>query len=309
MNNKHIMKGITIAAIASAIWGISGTTIQFISQNQNLPVAWYLSVRTLGAGTILLLISLLLYRKQTFAIFKDKTALAWLLAYATLGLMANLLTFYLAIQTGNASTATVLQYLSPLFIVIGALVFKRQTPMKTDLIAFIISLLGVVLVITKGDFTQLAISVESLLWGIGSGITAAFYIVLPRPLAKDYSPIITLGWGTFIAGILFNLYNPVWVGGPKLTLPIILSVSTVIIFGTIIPFALLLYSARFAPSDVIGIMDALQPVTTTILSVIFLKLSINVMEVIGICLVIIAIYVLQRGRRNLEVVNYREADF
>ena len=147
MNNKHIMKGITIAAIASAIWGISGTTIQFISQNQNLPVAWYLSVRTLGAGTILLLISLLLYRKQTFAIFKDKTALAWLLAYATLGLMANLLTFYLAIQTGNASTATVLQYLSPLFIVIGALVFKRQTPMKTDLIAFIISLLGVVLVL------------------------------------------------------------------------------------------------------------------------------------------------------------------
>ena len=119
MNNKHIMKGITIAAIASAIWGISGTTLQFISQNQNLPVAWYLSVRTLGAGTILLLISLLLYRKQTFAIFKDKTALAWLLAYATLGLMANLLTFYLAIQTGNASTATVLQYLSPLFIVSG----------------------------------------------------------------------------------------------------------------------------------------------------------------------------------------------
>lgn len=56
-------------------------------------------------------------------------------------------------------------------------------------------------------------------------------------------------------------------------------------------------------------MDALQPVTTTILSVIFLKLSINVMEVIGICLVIIAIYVLQRGRRNLEAVNYREADF
>lgn len=235
MNNKHIMKGITIAAIASAIWGISGTTIQFISQNQNLPVAWYLSVRTLGAGTILLLISLLLYRKQTFAIFKDKTALAWLLAYATLGLMANLLTFYLAIQTGNASTATVLQYLSPLFIVIGALVFKRQTPMKTDLIAFIISLLGVVLVITKGDFTQLAISVESLLWGIGSGITAAFYIVLPRPLAKDYSPIITLGWGTFIAGVLFNLYNPVWVGGPKLTLPIILSVSTVIILGRLFP--------------------------------------------------------------------------
>lgn len=309
MNNKKIMKGIIIAAIASAIWGISGTTLQFISQNQKLPVAWYLSTRTLGAGLILLLISLVMYRRETFKIFTDLKAVMWLCAYAILGLMANLLTFYLAIQTGNASTATVLQYLSPLFIVIGALIFKRQSPMKTDLLAFVISLLGVILVITKGDFTQLAISTESLLWGIGSGITAAFYIVLPRPLAKDYSPIITLGWGTFIAGVLFNLYNPVWVDAPKMTPAIVASVSTVIVFGTIIPFGLLLYSARFAPSDVIGIMDALQPVTTTILSVVFLKLSINTMEIIGIFLVIIAIYVLQRGRRKLEEINYREADF
>ena len=74
--------------------------------------------------------------------------------------------------------------------------------------------------------------------------------------------------------------------------------ATVIVFGTILPFGMLLYASRLAPSDVISIMDALQPIMTTILSVIFFHLDITLMEVVGIVLVLIAIYVLQNGRRK-----------
>ena len=56
-------------------------------------------------------------------------------------------------------------------------------------------------------------------------------------------------------------------------------------------------------------MDALQPVTTSILSVIFLGLEMNWVEIVGIILVIVAIYILQRGRRNMEKINYREDEF
>lgn len=87
------------------------------------------------------------------------------------------------------------------------------------------------------------------------------------------------------------------------------TLSTVILFGTIIPFGLLLYSSRFAPSDVISIMDALQPAVTAVLSVIFLGLEMNWIEVVGIILVIVAIYILQRGRKNAQEAGYREADF
>ena len=56
-------------------------------------------------------------------------------------------------------------------------------------------------------------------------------------------------------------------------------------------------------------MDALQPATTAVLSVIFLGLGMNWIEVAGIVLVIVAIYILQRGRKNMEQVGYREEDF
>lgn len=307
-SSSKVMTGIILAAIASTVWGISGTTVQFISQNQNIPAPWYLSTRTIIAGTILLIISLILYGKKTFDIFKSLKDTIHLLLYAIFGLMANLLTFYMAIQTGNASAATVLQYLSPLFIVLGGIFIKRQKPLSSDMIAFIVAMLGVFLSITKGDFTQLSIPMESLLWGIGSGITAAFYVVLPKPIANDYPPMVILGWGTFISGVLFNLNNPVWVGAPKITGTLVASIATVIVLGTIVPFGLLLYSSRYAPSDVISIMDALQPVVTAILSVVFLGLKLEFIEILGIILVIIAIYVLQRGRTNAEKVEQVKID-
>ncbi len=141
----------------------------------------------MGAGVILLIISLFMYGKKTFGVFSSWRTFGSLLAYAIFGLMANLLTFYISIQKGNASATTILQYLSPLFIVLGGIFIKKQRPLSTDMIAFVVALVGVILAITKGDFTQMSIPMDSLLWGIGSGITAAFYVVLPKPIAKRSS--------------------------------------------------------------------------------------------------------------------------
>lgn len=297
-SSRHVMRGIGIAALASTMWGISGTVLQLISQNLAIPATWMLSVRTIITGVILLVISAFMYGKRIFDVFKTRATTISVVTYAIFGLMANLLTFYYAIQRGNASAATILQYLSPLFIVFGGIVFLHRRPFRSDIIAFIIALLGVVLSITRGNITKLAIPFDSLLWGIGSGITAAFYVVLPQKAAEKNPPIVVLGWGTMIAGILFNLYRPFWVNPPQISTTLVASVSTVVLFGTILPFGLLMEATKYAPSDVVSIMDALQPIVTSILSVIFFHLVLNWVEILGIILVILAIYILQEGRRR-----------
>ena len=311
-NHNQVRKGILWAAMASFSWGISGTVLQLISQNLAIPASWMLSTRTFFTGLILLLISAFLYRGQIFNFFKDRTSLISVFTYAIFGLAFNLLTFYYAIQTGNASTATILQYLSPLFIVLGSVIFQRKMPMRSDLIAFILALLWVFLCITRGDFSHLAVPFISLMWGLGSGITAAFYVVLPKKAAAKNPPLVVLGWGTMIAGIFFNCFRPFWANPPHLTVTLVSSVATVMLFGTIIPFGMLLYASRIAPSDVISIMDAAQPITTSILSVIFFHLNMNWVEAGGILIVIVAIYILQRGRRENTAVapelNDDEAD-
>ena len=138
MNNyRRVSRGILLAALASGSWGISGTVLQLISQNLAIPAPWMLSMRTFSAGVLLLAISLVLYGKKTFAIFADKRSALSVITYAIFGLMANLLTFYYAIQTGNASMATILQYLAPLFVVLGSVV-RGQRPIRSDVLAFVI---------------------------------------------------------------------------------------------------------------------------------------------------------------------------
>ena len=297
-SSHQVMKGIMWAAIASMMWGISGTVLQLISQNLAIPATWMLSMRTISAGVILLVISLVLYGKRIFDVFKTWPTAISVISYAILGLMANLFTFYYAVQTGNASAATILQYLSPLFIVLGGIMFKHRRPLRSDLIAFAIALVGVILCITRGNLHGLALPFVSLMWGLGSGITAAFYVVLPQRASADNPPVVVLGWGTMIAGILFNLYRPFWVNPPHISTTLVASVATVVLFGTILQFGILLHATKFAPSDVVSIMDAVQPITTSILSVIFFHLVLNWVEIIGIILVIIAVYVLQKGRQR-----------
>lgn len=299
--SHRVLKGIGWAALASVMWGISGTTLQLISQNLAIPATWMLSTRTLITGVIILVISFIVYGRRTFDVFKSKDTAISVVSYAIFGLMLNLLTFYYAVQTGNASAATILQYLSPLFIVLGNVVILRQRPLRSDIIAFVLALFGVVLCITRGDLHSLALPVNSLLWGLGSGITAAFYVVLPKRAVAKNPPLVVLGWGTMIAGVLFNLYRPMWVNPPHISTTLILSVGTVILFGTILPFGLLLHASNFAPSDVVSIMDALQPIVTSILSVIFFHIFMNWVEVTGIVLVLVAIYLLQDGRRRIKL--------
>lgn len=96
--------------------------------------------------------------------------------------------------------ATILQYLSPLFIVFGGWFFQHSRPLKSDLLSFVIAMAGVFLCLTKGNFGHLAIPLNSFLWGLGSGITAAFYVVLPQKAAEENSPLVVLGWGPRLLG-------------------------------------------------------------------------------------------------------------
>ncbi|MEJ6399779.1 DMT family transporter [Nicoliella lavandulae] len=306
---KSTMGGILWAVFASALWGVSGTILQLISNPKtgfSMPAPWFLSVRTISSGVILLLLAAIMYRSAIFNVFKNSKTLLWLIAYGIFGLGANLLTFYISVQDGNAAASTILQYLAPIFIVLGSVLFQHKRPIPSDLLVFAIALVGVFLSITQGDFSKLSISMSSLLWGIGSGITAALYVVLPRPVLKDNPPIVVLGWGTLIAGIIFNAdfiirnHAPFWAAAPKLPnmsfLGInvaLIAIAGVVLFGTVFPFLSLLHASKFATSEVISLVDATQPVVTFILSIIFFSLRPKFIEIVGAVLVVVAICLLQ----------------
>ena len=292
---KTLDRGFWLAFCASALWGISGTVLQVVAKNLNIPAMWFIATRTTVAGIILLIVGLIVLPKsEFFAVFKNWKDLLTLVSFSVFGLLANMFTFFHAIKTGNSSTATILQYLSPLFIMIGAIMFTKKKTSRVDIISFVLALVGVVLMITRGDLGHLSIPFVSVLWGIGSGITAALYITIPQTLIAKYHGILITGWGMLIAGLISNVFSPIWVNPPKMTTTSILGIGTVILIGTVLAFLLMVLSTRYTTAAIISITDAVQPFTTLVLSVIFLHYAVNLAEVIGAVIVVLAIYVLNR---------------
>lgn len=266
-----------------------------------IPAMWFVGVRTTVAGIILLIVALIvLPKKEFFSIFKSWKETLTLIAFSIFGLFLNMYTFFYAIQQGNASTATILQYLAPLFIMLGSVLFFHKKVMRVDIISFALALIGVVLLITRGDFSKLAIPFSSVLWGIGSGITAALYVVIPQRLISKHNGLLVTGWGMLFAGIFSNFFHPVWVNAPHLSKTGLMGVIGVILLSNVIAFLLMVFSTKYTTAATISITDAVQPFTTLVLSVMFLSLSVNFAEIIGAIIVVVAIYVLNRFDANTK---------
>jgi len=296
---KTLRKGFLLAFTASMVWGVSGAVQQIVAKDANIPAMWFVGTRTTIAGVILLVISLfVLPKKEFFSIFKSWKDTLTLIAFSAFGLFANMYTFFYAIQTGNSSTATILQYLSPLFVMVGAVLFTHKKVLRIDVISFALALLGVFLLITRGDFGHLSIPFVSVLWGIGSGITAALYIVIPQRLIARHNGLLVTGWGMLVAGLISNCFTPIWINPPYLSTKSILGVGAVILLSNVIAFLLMVFSTKYTTAATISITDAVQPFTTLVLSVIFLAYSVNFVEIIGSIIVVFAIYILNRYDTN-----------
>lgn len=107
-----------------------------------------------------------------------------MILFAALGMLACQLTYFLCVQYSNPATATVLQYTSPVMIMLLCLFLDRKLPRIIDIIVLIAVVVGVFLMSTHGNIHSLAISQKALILGITTAITVVFYTVWPVRLVK-----------------------------------------------------------------------------------------------------------------------------
>ncbi len=124
-------KGILLAAGGASLWGGSGAAAQYLFSTTNISTTWLVAVRLIAAGILLTLISALKAPHQVRALTHQQRNLAYLLAFALFGMMNSQLTYFLAVKYSNAPTATVIQYLQPVLIILWLAVSQRQWPRRS----------------------------------------------------------------------------------------------------------------------------------------------------------------------------------
>lgn len=287
--------GIILVLTAAIAWGVSGTVAQFLFQEKGFSAQWLVVVRLFSAGLLLIAFSAIKGDKNVWIIWRDKQQRIRLISFGIFGMLAVQYTYFAAIETGNAATATLLQFLGPVFIT-GYLSLKTRTiPGIQQIIAMGFALFGTFLLVTNGNIGELSISGIAVFWGISSAIALAVYTLQPIVLLKQYSSAVVIGWAMIIGGFGLSIIQPPWQMTGEVSTNTILSIIFVILFGTLLAFYCYLESLKYLTATETSLFTAAEPLTAAILAVIWLDLSLGMMEWLGAFCIIFTIILLSRS--------------
>lgn len=294
METKIKLRGMTLASLASSLWAVSGISGEILFKKFNFSSDWLVSTRTLISGILLFLIVIFIEKKSVLKPLKNKRDCAGIILFGTAGMYLVQYTYFKTIELSNVSFATILQFTAPFFIFIYESIKNKKVPAVSTVILLLMTILGVIFIATKGNFSNLSVSLEALLLGIISAIMIAFYSTYPKKLLKKYGSITVVGWGMIVGSIISNVIHPIWKIEGDVNTQSIIQVMIVVILGTSIAYLIYIASLNYISSSLAGILTAFEPVLAAILSVAIFGLKFSFIEIVGFVLVFVSIFILEK---------------
>ena len=294
METKLKLRGMLLASLASSFWAISGISGEILFKQFNFSSDWLVSTRTLMSGILLFMIVIFIEKKSILRPLKNKWDSMGIILFGVAGMYLVQYTYFKTIELSNVSFATILQFTAPFFIFIYESIKNRKLPSVLTITLLFMTILGVVFIATKGNFSNLSVSLEALLFGLVSAVMIAFYSTYPKKLLKKYGSITVVGWGMIIGSVISNIIHPIWEIQDDINTKSIIQVIIVVILGTSIAYLIYIASLNYISSSLAGILTTFEPVLAAVLSVVIFGLKFSIIELIGFVLVFVSIFVLEK---------------
>ncbi|MEB8091944.1 DMT family transporter [Mammaliicoccus lentus] len=300
MENKIRIKGMILAITGASFWGLGGTVSDFLFQYKYIDIDWFVTIRLLFSGILLLFLFKIINKKDSlFSVFKNKNDILQLLFFSIFGMLLVQYSYMASINLGNAAIATLLQYIAPVYIIIWYIIIKQDTFKLFDFLTILLTLSGSFLLLTNGSFNNLIVPKSSIIWGIISGISLAFYTLYVSKLLVKFPSILIVGWSMLISGIFMNFKAPVWDVNLKTLVSVtILFLLFGIVGGTTIAFFFFISSLNYINAKETAFYGTIEPVMAILSSAIWLNVSFLPLQITGIALIIILIFIISLKKES-----------
>ena len=268
--------GDILIIIAGLFWGSMGIFVRHLNDLgfTSIQVA---CLRLTTAGLIFALVLLIKDRKGFKINAKD---IPLFLALAAIRLM-------------TMSTAAILLYTSPIWVMILAIIFLKEKFSVQKLIALVLAFAGCVLVSGFGG----KVTVVGILVGLGSGLGYGLYSIFGTFALKKYSPYTVTCYTFLIAG-----FGSIFVANPPDLIAKISAVDNKLsLFGfvlltavvtAVIPFLLYTLGLNKTTAGRAAVLATVEPAAATLFGFFVMGEKVGLIAVIGILLVFAAIVVL-----------------
>ena len=304
--------GVICALVGASLWGFSGACAQFLFAGYAISPLFLTTVRMLGAGAVFLCVLAIGQRDKLRAVFRDPYSLRALLLFGSVGLLLSQLTYVISVAYTNAGTATVLQSLAIVFVMLFTCATTRTLPRAGEAVALICAFAASLLIATKGDFGTLNLPLAGLVWGIVNALSVAFYLIQPRKLFEKWGSLPVTGLGMLFGGltmlgiwVVFGLIAP-FAGAQAQALATVpaldaegwLVLAALVLVGTFGAFALYIHGVSVVGSMNGGLLGAAEPVSATLFSALWLGTLFTGADWLGLALMVVTILLVSLSPAN-----------
>lgn len=283
------LSGILIAVTGCSCWGFSGIFAKILFDEKHISAMWLVTVRLICAGIILLILSYLDDRTSLMKVWKNRNNVSLLLAFALLGMMPSQACFFLAVSYSNPAVATVLQYISPVLIMLVCCIRDKTAPKTGEIVILILVMTGVFLISTHGNPQQLSVTPPALFWGLVSAFAVMFYTLLPAGLIREYGTLPVVGWGMLLGGIILVPFTRPWNAAGIFDSYTLLMIMLVIIVGTVIAFTGYLQGVKIIGPLQGSLAAGTEPVVSALFTALILHVSFSAADLAGMILVVLSV--------------------
>lgn len=287
-------RGVLFTLFGGIFWGFSGACGQYLFTNYHVDSGWLTNIRLLGAGVVLVLLSLFKDRERSLGIWKNKRDGLQVILFAIFGLLFCQYAYLTAISYSNAGTATVLQYLGPVLIMALVCFCRRKLPDKKEISAIILAILGTFLLATHGNPSSMVLSPKGLTWGLISAVSLACYTLLPAGIIPRWGSLVVTGYGMLIGGVVLGIGQKVWTIPVNLDLKGYLALAGIVVVGTIFAYTMYLQGVGDIGAVRASLLSSVEPVSATMFSVFWLHTDFQIIDLAGFVCIMATVFLLAK---------------
>lgn len=298
MMKRYEIIGIILTLLGATLWGVSGTSVQFVGNFRNMNLEWLLTMRLITAGLLTVLYGWIRQGNAIFNVFRNWRDTLGLVIFGVFGMALCQYTYFRSIVIAGAGIATVLQYLAPSMIIIYLLMRYGKRPSTGEIISVILALVGTICLMGNNGFSFESFCSDVLFWGLLSAVGVAVYSVSPVRLLATYGTIPIVGFGMLLSGLvaaaLFQQPHSyatwdVWT---------VVGCFNVVFLGTIVSFNAYLEGVKRIGAVSGSILSSIEPISAAFFGWALLGNQFNWVGILGMAMIIATVIIIALEKRG-----------
>jgi drug/metabolite transporter (DMT)-like permease len=298
--------GYALVLAAVLLWAFNGVLAKVVVNAGGLSALRLAEVRGTGAA-LLLFGAVAVLRPASLRVSRREAG--FLALFGVFGLAFVHFFYFVAISHLDIGIALVIQYLAPVLIALWARFFVREPVRRRLWVALALSLTGLSLVVELWGGGSL--NGKGVAASLAAAVAYALYILMAdHRLQRGRDAFSLLAWGFVFAAVFWAIAQPWW-SFPAETLtadtsllgrledvqaPVWALVAYIVVFGTIVPFLLMVSALHYVSPARATIVAMAEPVMAGLVAWAWLREELEPGQIVGGIFVLAGIVLAQTAR-------------